>query len=135
MHAAFMKAHELWAEDRSMRFSGVDDPAAERREINRDKARKLPVIFMKAVQDAIKESPDLQKINADLQAQGVDMTEQLMATAFPDQAGGGGGGSNGTFGGAPQPRGGPAPQAGGRATGSPKQAGGRRQNKQPRDLR
>lgn len=133
MHAAFMKAHELWAEDRSMRFAGVEDPAAERREVMRDKARKLPIVFMKAVQDAIKESPDLQRMQADLSAQGVDIVQQIMATAYPGAEGEGGGG--GTFNGAPQPRGQAAPGAGGRATGSSKQSGGTRQNKQPRNLR
>ena len=141
MHGAFMKAHGLWAEDRSMRFAGVDDPSSERREINRDKARSLPIVFMHSLQEAIKEDPNLQKLATDLEAQGVDMATLLTNAAFgggqveTDVLGDLGGEGGGTYGGAPQPRGGAAPQAGGSPAGMPSRPRGPRKNKSPRGQR
>ena len=132
MHAAMMKAHKLWAEDRSMTFAGVEDTESERREIRRDDARKLPVIFMRAVQEAIKEDPNLQRMANDLSEQGVDMAQVLQEAAF---GGEGGGDAERVFEGAPQPRGQPAPSAGGKTSGSPTQPKGPRPTKQPRRQR
>jgi len=135
MHAAFMRAHNLWTRDRAMRFSGVDDPWDEYLGTLRDRLEESPEIVQHIMQQALQEEPELAKISAELGAQGVDI-QGLVASlggapgAVPGNLPGGApagiAGGGGTFGGAPQPRGQPAPGAGGRSRGSPRRPGGTR---------
>lgn len=129
MHGAFMKSHNLWSRDRSMKFSGVEDPWDEYKTILRDNLEESPMVKMQILQDALKADPELEKRAEELKAQGVDIGALLTGSpTIPGADGGGGegGGGGGQYGGAPQPRGGPAPQAGGRSTGRPRRPGGNR---------
>jgi hypothetical protein len=137
MHAAFMRAHKLWTRDRAMRFSGVDDPWDEYLSTLRDQLEESPEVVQHIMQQALQEEPELAKISAELGAQGVDI--QGLVASLGGAGGGevpqlggvlsgaaGGGSEQGVFRGKPQPRGQPAPGAGGRPRGSPRRPGGTR---------
>jgi hypothetical protein len=138
MHAAFMRAHNLWTRDRAMRFSGVDDPWDEYLGTLRDKLEESPEVVQHILQEALKQEPELAKMAEDLQGQGVNV-EQLLGGmggggGMPPALGGalssatGGGAEQAVFAGAkPQAgRGAPAPGAGGRPKGMPRRPGGQR---------
>jgi hypothetical protein len=125
MHGAFMKSHKLWSRDRAMKFSGVDDPWEEFQTTLRDDLEESPMVKMQILEEALKADPELAKRAEELKAQGVDIGALLTGEpSVPGATGGSTGGSQ--YGGAPQPRGGPAPQAGGRSTGRPRRPGGER---------
>jgi hypothetical protein len=68
MHAAFMKQHGLWSDERARRFSGVDDPFEERVEGMRDAFRNHPVVMEYLLRGAINEEPQLKAIADELEA-------------------------------------------------------------------
>lgn len=125
MHSAFMSSHKLWSRDRSMKFAGVDDTWEEYKDILRDDLENSPMVRQQILQEALQADPELAQRAAELQAQGVDIGELLTgepsAGGTPAAAGGGG-----QYAGAGQPRGMPAPSAGGRVKGSPRRPGGKR---------
>lgn len=116
MHAAFMKAHGLWSEDRSMEFAGVDNPEAERLERFKDRLRQTPLYNLIAIQRALEDEPELQSMVQQGQSMGLDLLGILQQL----------GSAGGIYGGAPQPRGGPSPMAGGRSAGAPRRPTGPR---------
>ena len=122
MHAAFMRAHGLWTRERAMRFSDVEEPWEEFRQILAEKIEESPFMLQQVIQEYLQENPELQQRAAELQAQGLDIMSLLglggEPGATPEEGS--------VYGGAPQPRGGPAPRAGGRPRGSPKNPGGTR---------
>jgi hypothetical protein len=101
-HAAFMKNNELWSEDRAMRFGGVTDVKGERRQQEKERLRKHPVVRQYIDQQLLSEEPGLAAVAQELYA-----AEQEQPT-------------------------GPQPHGGGRPAGSPKQPGGTREVTQPR---
>lgn len=123
MHSAFMKSHKLWSRDRAMRFAGVDDPWEEFKEVLRDGMEESPLIQGQILQEALKADPELAQRAAELEAQGVDI--RALLTGMGDLPGAQDGA--GVYGNAPQPRGGPAPRAGGKSKGAPRRPGGKRQ--------
>ncbi len=76
-HAAFMNAHNLWGRRRAMKFSGVDDIEEEEEDIAVDELMQTPLMKAQVVQRAMSESPEMQKMAAELEEQGVDITELL----------------------------------------------------------
>lgn len=130
MHAAFMKSHKLWSADRGMRFSGVDDPAGERAQILIEEFMENPAVKAFLMKSAIEDEPQLSEVAAAFEQTGEQYLSALMqASQLQPQE------EEGFYGGAPQPRGGPAPQAGGRSAGSPRRPTGPRPVKQGRQNR
>lgn len=139
MHAAFMNAHELWSWDRSSSYGGVEDPLVERIEILKDRLRKSPLFQEQVLKPALAEDPTLGPVVQQAEQAGIPLATLLeQGTAAlqgapsqqPTSSGGEPGGGAGTYEGAPQPRGMPAPGAGGRAAGMPRRPTGPRQTKQ-----
>lgn len=134
MHAAFMRAHNLWSRDRAMQYSGVDNPFEEYTQITRDKLEESPFVQNQILRAALESDPELAKRADSLEEQGVDIMALLTGQPNPNMeqiSGAKADGSptttpGGVFGGAPQPRGRPAPSAGGRPSGSPRRPGGNR---------
>jgi hypothetical protein len=131
MHAAFMNAHRLWSKERAMRFSGVDDPFDEYLQLTREAFRDDPRVMEMLFRQAMQEDPELGAELEALLAEGEAGLEQaaMGGMPLPGAAPGGepeGGGEEGVFGGAPQPRGGPSPMAGGSPAGMPRRPTGPR---------
>lgn len=122
MHAAFMLAHRLWSRFRAMEFSGVEDAWDEWLDVLKDSIREHPLTQEYVLQEVAKGEPALGEMLTALQGQGVSPAEVLA-------------GAQGIYGGAPQPRGQPAPGAGGRAAGAPRRPTGPRQTKQGQQFR
>jgi len=123
-HAAFMSRgpDKLWSKDRARRFSGVEQPEEEWRQIVRETIRELPEVLQYIAMRAVQGQAPLQAIMEQAMAAG----QEGGAEAEPGRAEGE------TPTGQPKNIGGPAPRGGGRPSGSPKQPGGKRSTHQPR---
>lgn len=125
MHAAFMNQHQLWSTERAMVYSGVDNPIAERIELLKDTIRHTPLYQRMAMMAALQNDPEGQQMVEEAKAQGVDLLGLEDFSGQAEPAGGGGGAPpEGLPGG--QVRGLPAPSAGGRVAGAPRQPTGPR---------
>jgi len=143
MHGAFMKGHKLWSWEHAAEFSGSEDPPMERLDILKDDIRNSPLYQEQALRAALGDDPALKEVVEMADAAGMPLVQllaqgrtglqqqvqQQQGSPGQDQAGTGGGG-NTVYGGGQQPRGGPAPMAGGRVKGSPRRPTGPRKVKQ-----
>jgi hypothetical protein len=122
MHSAFMVGHKLWSKERGMRFSGVDDPFDEVKQILREEFRDDPMVKQILKENALAEEPELAAMLQQLIMRGQEEMANMDASANPENTGEEGS----VYGGAEQPRGGPAPMSGGREAGSPRRPTGPR---------
>ena len=113
-HATFMNrdGEGLWTRERSMRFSGVKEPAKEEEGLLKERVLRLPEVEQYLALRAIADQPPLRMIlEAAMQAGQEGGAEAPAGRAEPPAGG-------------PRNIGGPAPRGGGRPSGSPKQPGG-----------
>lgn len=122
MHSAFMVAHKIWSKERGMKFANVDDPFDENLQILREEFRNDPRVRELLMQMAVSEEPEMQKLFQAVQTMGGETAGTIQS--LEDEGVGSEQGEEDIFGGAPQPRGGPSPGAGGAPAGRPRRPTG-----------